>query len=104
GYARSIARRINPPERKVARALLQACRQNNPRAAEESWLLWRSYHPNSSITLKLERAVSALHRQRFGPSPQNQTWQGKELAESFRENLRKQPSTHRNSSLPPLNQ
>ena len=96
----------NPPSKQAARTLLRACRQNNHSAANAAWFCWRKTQDSSfQAGPELGIAIVALQRHVFGPASAK-SWQGKELARAFSEQLSTEKSRARQkpqSTLPSLN-
>lgn len=98
--------RVYPPETLAAWRLRSACRRNDPLAANTAWLAWaRTTGLDSSTDPALQVAIQDLQQQIYSSHPVS-PWNGKGLAQAFREFLRmhrtKDPAL-RTSSLPPLN-
>lgn len=99
--------KLNPPERRVARKLLHACRRNDARAAELAWMEWQTMRElRIEYDARLLEAVTELQRYLFGPKSQANTvaWNGLSLADAFANARAKHRSEHpRRSDLPRLN-
>jgi hypothetical protein len=105
GWGKQCWKILNPPARKAERDLLHACTQNDARAADNTWTVWRNmqniaFRPDP----ELHAAVLAMQRQLFGPGP-IAAWQGDALALAFRNHLagQKMRRARADFTLPLLN-
>lgn len=99
----SLAReKLNPPEQRIARKLLDACRRNDVQAAEATWGQWQAFD-STNITPRLSAAATDMQRVLYGIGG-SEKWDGTELAAAFQE-ARSARSTHHsaNAALPELN-
>ncbi len=102
---RPVWRSWNPPERIASRRLLQACRRNDPKAAEAAWLEWENWQAaDFQLTQSLRAAVIDLQSSLFGRQSPG-SWCGTELARALREQLATDSSStpSRSAKLPELN-
>ncbi|TWT35865.1 hypothetical protein KOR34_07610 [Posidoniimonas corsicana] len=104
-FAIECHRRLNPPDRVVARRLLRACRRNDAKAAERAWVDWQNAQPGDYRPApNLAQAAAGLAKCLYGTASPT-TWDGGALATAFR----REHSTHSPSwrphppSLAPLN-
>lgn len=100
----ALWQRIDPPDRRIARTLLRACRQNDAVAAQHAWSQWRAARPSSeTIPAELTVAANDLQRLRYGPKGGG-PWDGRPLAIAF---SKSRAAGHwrppLRSALPPLN-
>jgi hypothetical protein len=94
---------LDPPHRRAARALLQACRRHDAPAAASAWSQWEHLHPGFVPRTELREQILALHRYLYGPSQTREPWHGESLATAFQRCSSETSARSRLSVLPPLN-
>jgi hypothetical protein len=101
GWMRRLWRRLHPPQRVAARALLRACRRDDAPAALAAWAAWERLQPQAALPPALAEALHGLYRHTYAPG-QDGAWHGTALAQAFR--TQPAASLHpRPSPLPGLN-
>jgi hypothetical protein len=103
-WARQCWKTLDPPERRAARKLLNACRQQDAASAENAWIAWRNtQNAGFKPSPKLSAAVLGLQRYLFGPQPLD-SWRGDQLADVFRQHLDAaiDHSSHASASILPM--
>jgi len=103
-WVKTIFNRLNPPQRRIERMLLRACRNNDAHAAEAAWTRLQVARSSSDpIDLEIQKTVSDLHRHVYGPVS-NSSWDGNPLATAIKKS-RSARRSHQplHSDLQPLN-
>lgn len=104
--ATRIRKKLNPPHRAAARALLRACRDNDAPATNAAWFHWlRVRPPGFESNPALQAELLRVQRHLFGPDPQR-AWNGAALAQIFRKSLQSVSTAPRHGTpliLPGLN-
>ena len=95
--------RIDPPERRSARALLHACKQNDALAAARALYDWERLQSDFSPTGELRVKILELHRHLYGKTTSPASWNGAALASAFRHRFANTPVHSTSTALPPLN-
>ena len=103
-FSATLLHKFNPPERRIERKLLRACRHNDAGAAASAWTEWRTIHRTGApIDSEVGEAVTDLQRQLYGPVGHS-PWDGSQLVAAFKKShsawQRQRPM---GSKLPPLN-
>ncbi|MEM6279122.1 MAG: hypothetical protein AAF733_06565 [Verrucomicrobiota bacterium] len=102
---RKFALRVYPEEARRARVLRQACRRNDPAAAEQAWNRWSlGLSSGGPVSEALRREVTRLQRIRFGPDS-GLSWEGSSMLRELRveRRRRQKPIRGTGTSLPDLN-